>query len=171
MEQAILITIYIFDKDDDIDVIVIIILNIISGLGSSVFLVFMNVVRDYNALDNTQDAATGMINGFNFIGAIFTQQFVGIVLDANSKSKDYTTATYNQAFIIFPILGLLSIILTLIIKETYGEPIDLKTKQKSDKTDERSTKTNHMVDTVSHGSPISPDTPGSPSNECKTEQV
>ena len=136
MEQAILIIIYIFDKNDNIDTSVIIVLYIISGLGSSVFLVFMNVVRDYNALDNVQDAATGMINAFNFVGAIITQIFVGVLLDAfNGDSGEYSIQTYNKAFLIFPVFGLLSIIVTLLIKETYGEPIQLSKNSNLEKKD------------------------------------
>ena len=142
MEQSILIIIYIFNKNDNIDTSIIVLLNIISGLGSSVFLVYMNVVRDYNAIDKVQDAATGMINAFNFVGAMITQIFVGVLLDAfseennnnnnntNSDDNEYSVETYNLAFIIFPIFGFLSIILTLVIKETYGEPIDLRKNKK-----------------------------------------
>ena len=144
MEQSLLIVIYLIDNNDNVDVSIIVLLNAVSGLGSSVFLVFMNVVRDYNAKDGVQEVATGMINGFNFIGAIITQLIVGAMLDVfgsnsnSNKNTEYSVDTYNRAFIIFPIFGFLSIILTCVLKETYGEPVDwdkAKTKTQKNVTD------------------------------------
>ena len=120
---------------------IVVLLNAVSRLGSSVFLVFMNVVRDDTAKDGVQEVATGMINGFNFIGAIITQLIVGAMLNVfgsnsnSNKNTERSVDTYNKAFLTFAMFGFLIIILTCVLKETYmvNQLIGTKPKRKHTK--------------------------------------
>ena len=109
----------------------IIILCAVSGFGSSVSLIIYNMVRDYNP--TCMNAATGLISFMNFFGGMIIQVIIGILLDYSWKKhngiinengmRQYCIQDYQLSFIIFPILGILSLIMLIFLKETYGEPI------------------------------------------------
>ena len=124
MQQVLLIVIYVFDGN--VHEIWIIALSTISGLGSGSWCVFMNVVRDYNASYGGQDIATALINGFMFVGAVIVQLTIAVLLDeskARNGNENYSVDDYEFAFLVVPVFGILTVLLTLVIRETYGEPV------------------------------------------------
>lgn len=102
----------------------------INGFAGGAMTIGYPLVREHNANNKSgAGAAMGLINMLAVAGGAFFQPIVGLLLDNQwdgtlvDGARVYSADAYANAFLLFPMLFIGSLVFGLLIRETYGKPV------------------------------------------------
>merc|ERR1712048_17513 len=120
--------------DANMPLFVIILCYVLTGIGMGITAITFVVLREYNDVANASDVAVGFVNSVSISVICLMQYLIGVLMDVNWEQRGYgamdvdggrlyTVSDYNFGFMVVPIVGVLGIISSILVKETNGKPV------------------------------------------------
>ena len=102
--------------------------NILSGLGMGIVAVTFVVIREYHDANESSDIAVGFMNSVSVSAGFITQYAIGLLTDYHLGQRGgddgvYEVSDYNFGLMIIPIVGVVGIICSILVKETNGKTV------------------------------------------------
>ncbi len=88
------------------------------GFVTSTQVISYPLIAESNPLSNT-GIATGIASVIIMSGGGLGQILFGLIMDSGAANSQYTANNYQHAMLIFPITAIISLLATLLMKETY----------------------------------------------------
>lgn len=126
---------YLVYCEPDAHIITVIAANVLSGFCSGIVSIEFGTVREYNDFYGCSDVAGGFVNSCGFLlGGTAMPWLMGTLMDYNwalrgggfdeeSGDRLYSVDDYDTAFLMMPIVIILNLCVTMMVKETNGQVV------------------------------------------------